>query len=165
MPGSERKDEMFLQQFAYTQMFSFLLENYIAALNEKQMESEMGDFAGKLPLSRQSDYVLGIFSNAKVGSLYSSVDVTSGSRPWGLNPLASQENKPILSMQSHVNLGSNRDLILADKHMTDPQDKSLSGASGLQQFARTGSQGSSLQQILHGKSSTERASSRASGRQ
>ena len=52
LPDSDRADEMFLQQFAYTQMFSFLLENYMAALNQKQLESEMGDEAGRLPLSR-----------------------------------------------------------------------------------------------------------------
>ena len=140
----------------------------MAALNEKQLESEMGDLAGiqnlaggRLPLSRQSDYVLGIFSNAKVG-LYSSVDVTSGSRPW-LNTLGNQDRS---TMQSHVNLANTRgDLILSEKHMTEPQEKSMGGGgSGLHQFAKTGSQTSSLQQILHGKSSTERASSRASGR-
>lgn len=30
---SDKKDQMFLEQFAYTQMFLFLLENYMAALN------------------------------------------------------------------------------------------------------------------------------------
>lgn len=30
---ADKKDHMFLQKFAYTQMFSFLLENYVAAIN------------------------------------------------------------------------------------------------------------------------------------
>ena len=48
---SLKDDQMFVQQFAYTQMFSFLLENYMAALNQKQLESELGDTAGRLPLA------------------------------------------------------------------------------------------------------------------
>lgn len=28
----DEKDQMFLEQFAYTQMFSFIIENYMAAL-------------------------------------------------------------------------------------------------------------------------------------
>ena len=48
-------DVPFLESFACTQIFSFLLENYIAALNHSK--STMGEEG----ISRQSDFVLGFF--------------------------------------------------------------------------------------------------------
>lgn len=57
-------------------MFSFILENFIAARNQRQHEDELmmtGELEG-VP-SRQSDYMLNKFSN--IPGVSSSVDVWS----------------------------------------------------------------------------------------
>ena len=47
--AANEKDQMFIRQFACSQMFSVLLENYLAALNQRQQERDTG---GGLALSR-----------------------------------------------------------------------------------------------------------------
>ena len=53
-------------------MFSFLLENYIAAKNMKEQESEMGFDVGAP--SRQSDYIMNKFTTN--AGITSSVDLS-----------------------------------------------------------------------------------------
>lgn len=60
----KESDEMFLQQFAYTQIFNFIVENYIAALNQKEIEqSAIGDTQAGVNCSRPSDYMLSKFDS------------------------------------------------------------------------------------------------------
>ena len=73
-----KQDEMFLQQFAYTQIFFFILENYVAACTlqkTEQQEDEM-QFDDIQHYSRPSDYMLSKFDSPSKIDLRNSVELS-----------------------------------------------------------------------------------------
>ena len=59
---------MFLELFAYSQMFCFIIQNYVVAAQQKQKQEEEADpDVDRLHVSRQSDYMLNKFSTSQTG--------------------------------------------------------------------------------------------------